>query len=132
MHYRNPPTTLYRNPLKPSRPAEVGTIAQPPQSEAAALTELWQPSSPNALLAMGLVVLEVAKSHASASLAWVSPKHEHDLSVIVAPPPATLPHPSAARSPSGAQSPPHECPLVHPLEVHADLQARYYHMDYHA
>ena len=74
----------------------MGTTTQPLQSIAAAPAELWQPSSPNALLAVGLVVWEVAKSHVSASLAWVSPKHEHDLSVIVATPAVALPPPDAA------------------------------------
>ena len=123
MHYRNLPRAHCRSPLKLSRHAEVGTTAQPPQSVAAALAKLWQPSSPNALLAVGLVVLEVAKSHASASLAWVSPKHEHDLNVIVAAPATALPPSDAAQSPPGAQSPLHKCPLVHPLEGHTDLQA---------
>ena len=67
--------------------------------------------------------LGVAKNHAFASLAKVSPKHEHDLSVIVAAPAAALPPPDAARSPPRAQFLPHECPLVHPTEVHVDLQS---------
>ena len=99
----------------------MGTTAQPPQSVATAPTELWQPSSPNALLVVGLVVWEVAESHASASLAWVSHEHEHDLSVVVVAPAAALPPPDAAQSPPGAQSPLHECPLVHPKEGHTDL-----------
>ena len=69
------------------------------------------------------MVWEVAESHASSSLAWVSPEHEHDLSVVVAAPAAALPPPDAAQSPPRAQSPLHECPLVHPPEGYADLQA---------
>ena len=96
MHYRNLPRAQCRSPLKLSHHAEVGTATQPPQSIAAAPAKLWQPSSPNALLAMGLMIWEVAENHASASLTLVTPEHKHDLSIIVAAPTAALP--VAARS----------------------------------
>jgi hypothetical protein len=41
----------------------------------------------------------VAENHASVTLTEVSPKHKHDLSVIVAAPTAALPPPRAAWSP---------------------------------
>jgi hypothetical protein len=40
----------------------------------------------------------VAENHTSVTLTEVSPEHEHDLSVVVAAPAATLPPPRAARS----------------------------------